>query len=122
LDGARRDDLLVRVSIEGAPPPFEAGSRASADLRWLDRPTGLSRDADEPEASLERAATVELGRASKKGEAASVPAAVRKLTRLYAWLCSDFGEALVSASSGGIRCGLSRALEDAGVAALPPAL
>jgi hypothetical protein len=116
LDGDNRDDLVARVSIEGAPPPFEPGPHASADLRWLDRPTGLSRDADEPEASLRKAAALDLARASKKAEAASVPASVRQTARLYAWICSDSGEALVAVSSGGIRCGLSHALEDASAA------
>jgi hypothetical protein len=115
-DGDGRDDLMARVSIEGAPPPFETGPHASADLRWLDRPTGLSREPEEPEASLRRAATALLARASKKADAPLVPAEVRQLTRLYAWLCSDAGGPLVNPSSGGIRCGPSRALEDAGAA------
>jgi hypothetical protein len=122
VDGDQRDDLVARVSIEGTPPPFEPGPRQSADLRWLDRPTGLSRDPDEPEASLRREATTLLGRASKKNDAASVPAGVRQIGRLYAWLCSDSGEALVSVSSGGLRCGQSRALEDASAAAVRAAL
>jgi hypothetical protein len=122
VDGDQRDDLVVRVSIEGNPPPFEAGPRESADLRWLDRPTGLSRDPEEPEASLRKAAAAELARASKKAEAATVAAANRNIGRLYAWLCSDSGEALVSVSSGGIRCGPSRALEDASAAAVRAAL
>jgi len=122
LDGDQRDDLLTRVTIEGAPLPFEAGLRASADLRWLDRPTGLSRDADEPEASLRRAASVELARSAKKGEAASVPAAVRQLQRLHSWICSEGGAPLLTLSSGGIRCGASRGLEDAGAATVRAAL
>jgi hypothetical protein len=122
LDGDQRDDLVARVSIEGSPPPFELGPRETADLRWLDRPTGLSRDPDEPEASLRRDANVELARASKKNDAVLVPAAVRQIARLYAWLCSDSGEPLVSVSSGGIRCGQSRALEDASAATVRAAL
>jgi hypothetical protein len=122
VDGDQRDDLVARVSIEGTPPPFEPGPRQSADLRWLDRPTGLSRDPQEPEASLRREAATLLGRASKKNDAASIAAGVRQIGRLYAWLCSDSGEALVSVSSGGIRCGQSRALEDASAAAVRAAL
>jgi hypothetical protein len=116
LDSDGRDDLTARVSIEGAPPPFETGPRQSADLRWFDRPTGLSRDPEEPEASLRRAASALLARATKKSDTAIVPASVRQLTRLYAWLCSDAGSPTVNPSSGGIRCGPSRALEDAGAA------
>jgi hypothetical protein len=122
IDGDARDDLVARVSIEGAPAPFEAGPHLTADLRWFDRPTGLSRDADEPEGSLRRAAAAELARASKKTEAPSVSASSRQLGRLYAWLCSDSGESLVSVSSGGIRCGASRALEDASAATIRAAL
>ncbi|HEY3593454.1 MAG TPA: hypothetical protein VGL13_06255, partial [Polyangiaceae bacterium] len=121
-DSDGRDDLMARVSIEGAPPPFEIGPRQSADLRWLDRPTGLSRDPEEPEASLRHAASALLARASKKSDAAMVPASVRQLTRLYSWLCSDGGAPTVNASSGGIRCGPSRALEDAGAAEVRAAL
>ena len=77
LDGDRRDDLVVHVALEGAPRPFEAGARTVADLRWLDRPTGLSRDAEEPEASLRRAASALATRATKKGDAAGVPAGAR---------------------------------------------
>lgn len=122
VDGDQRDDLVVRISVEGSPAPFEQGSRVSADLRWLDRPTGLSRDPDEPEGSLRRAATAELARASKKAEAAQVGAGVRQITRLYAWLCSDAGDPLVMVSGGGIRCGPSRGLEDAASASVRAAL
>jgi hypothetical protein len=113
---------VARVSIEGAPPPFAPGPHASADLRWLDRPTGLSRDPEEPEASLRKNAGTDLARASKKAEAAQVAASVRQTARLYAWICSDSGEALVSVSSGGIRCGSSRALEDSAAALVRAAL
>jgi len=113
VDGDQRDDLVARISVEGAPPPFEQGPRVSADLRWLDRPTGLSRDPDEPEASLRKDAAAELARATKKADAPQVTAGVRQIVRLYAWLCSDVGDPLVMMSGGGIRCGPSRALEDA---------
>ena len=71
VDGDRRDDLVARVAIEGAPPPFEAGPRVTADLRWLDWPTGLSRDPEEPEASLKRTVTAEQARVSKKNDGTS---------------------------------------------------
>src|SRR6185295_15846748 len=88
----------------------------------LDRPAGLSRDPDEPEASLRTLASAELARASKKNDAASVSAGARQIGRLYAWICADGGESLVTVSSGGIRCGPSRALEDAGAAVVRAAL
>jgi hypothetical protein len=122
LDADGRDDLIARVSIDGAPPPFERGSRASAELRWLDRPTGLSREPDEPETSLRREASALLARASKKSDAPLVSGAARQIIRLYAWLCSDAGTPIVTASSGGVRCGPSRALEDVGAALVRAAL
>jgi hypothetical protein len=122
LDGDQRDDLVARISIDGAPPPFDQGPHTSADLRWLDRPTGLSRDPDEPEASLRRAASVLLAQAAKKSDAPQVAAGVRQIVRLYGFLCSDVAEPLVVASGGGIRCGPSRALEDAASANVRAAL
>jgi hypothetical protein len=120
IDGDRRDDLVARVAIEGAPAPFEPGPRVTADLRWLDRPTGLSRDPDEPEASLKRAVSAEQGRVSKKND--STVAALQQVARLYTWLCGDSGTPLLAVSSGAIRCGPSKALEDAGFVAVRAAL
>jgi len=122
---ARRLRLGRRWARRSHGPRVDRGSRRrrSRPVRakapicgWLDRPTGLSREPDEPEASLRRAATALLARAAKKADAPLVPAEVRQLTRLYAWLCSDAGSPVVNASSGGIRCAVSRALEDAGAA------
>jgi hypothetical protein len=121
-DGDRHDDLLVRLSLEGGGPPFEPGPRVSADLLWLDRPTGLSRDQGEPEASLRRAAASEMLRSTKKAEAAMVQPSVRKIRHLFRAVCSDSGAAVLSVSSGAIRCGASKALEDAGAAEVRAAL
>ena len=44
-DGDGRDDVALRVTIEGGGAPLEPGPRVSATLAWLDRPAGLSRDA-----------------------------------------------------------------------------
>jgi len=120
VDGDRRDDLVARVGVEGAPPPFEAGPRVTADLRWLDRPTGLSRDPEEPEASLKRAVSAEQARISKKNDGTA--AALAQVTRLYAWLCADSGTPLLAVSSGAIRCGPSKALETAAFVAARAAL
>lgn len=113
LDGDGRDDLLLRFALEGGPASFEAGPRMSTELRWFDRPAGLSRDADEPEASLRPHATRQMVRAERKKEAASVLAATRQIMRLYAALCEEAGAPLVSLTTGPLRCGTSRALEDA---------
>ena len=78
VDGDQRDDLVVRVSVEGAPPPFEPGPRVSADLRWLDRPQVFRAIPNEPEASLRRAALAELARAAKKADRRRSPRACGK--------------------------------------------
>lgn len=115
-DGDLRDDLVVRFTLEGGAPPFEPGPKVSAELRWFDRSAGLSRDADEPEASLRAAAAWQMTRAQRKKEAPSVPLATRQIVRLYEALCSDAGSPLVTLATGPLRCGASHALEDAIVA------
>ena len=115
-DGDGRDDLAVKVTLEGSPEQFEPGASATAELRWFDRPAGLSRDTDEPEASLRPQATRLMVRAERKNEAAAVMANARQLMRLYAALCEETGGALVDFATGPLRCGTSRALEDAVVA------
>ncbi|MET0594683.1 MAG: hypothetical protein ABW133_18425, partial [Polyangiaceae bacterium] len=120
VDGDRRDDLAAHFAIEGAPQPFDPGPRITAELRWFDRPTGLSRDPEEPEASLKRAVSIEQGRISKKNEGTA--AALAQVARLYTWLCADSGTPLLAVSSGAIRCGTSKALEDAGFVGVRAAL
>jgi hypothetical protein len=120
VDGDRRDDLVARVAVEGAPQPFEPGPRVTADLRWFDRPTGLSRDPEEPEASLKRTVSAEQARVSKKNDGTA--AALAQVARLYGWLCADSGTPLLAVSSGAIRCGPSKALEDASFVAVRAAL
>ena len=112
-DGDQRDDLHVLLAVEGSPAPFQPGPRATAELRWLDRSTGLSRDPSEPEASLSRLASAAASRASKKAEAAEVEASARQIARLYAMICADAGAPILRVSSGAVRCASSRALEEA---------
>jgi hypothetical protein len=112
-DGDGRDDLSVAFTLEGAPAPFDAGPAVAASLRYYDRPAGLSRDQKEPEASLGDAAASWSKRAVKKKEAPSAAGAARSIERLHAMLCADEGVSIVSLGSGPVRCGPSRALEDA---------
>jgi len=121
-DGDGRDDLLVTAALEGGAPPFAPGPRVTADLRWFDRPAGLSRDPGEPEASLRKAASTELHRAAKKNEAPLVGPAIRQMAALYEGLCSESSDRVVTFSSGPLRCGPSRALEEAGAAEVKAAL
>lgn len=112
-DGDGRDDLSLRFVLEGAPPLFEAGPSMTAELRWFERTAGLSRAADEPEASLRPQATRQMVRAQRKKEAGDIAASTRQLMRLYTALCEEGGMPLVSFETGPLRCGTSRAVEDA---------
>ncbi len=111
-DADGRDDLVVRLILDGAPMGFEPSPPVSAQLRYYDRQVGLSRDPQEPEASFRAAAAVIAGRASKKTDAAEVFPMARELERLHAVVCADEALAIVTPASGQVRCGASRALED----------
>ena len=84
-DGDGRDDarLSSTVQADGSARP------ASADVVWLDRAAGSSRDAGEPGRSLARAANAEAIRAKGKTTHKAVPDAVANLRRLYATLCGE---------------------------------
>ncbi|MBN1609319.1 MAG: hypothetical protein JW940_21995 [Polyangiaceae bacterium] len=86
-DGDGRDDIALRVSggTAGSKQP------ASAQLVWLDRAAGPSREQDEPARSLARAASLELVRANGKNTSLGVPAKVSDLRRLTASLCAEGG-------------------------------
>jgi hypothetical protein len=124
MDGADRDgdgldDLTLRASLEGGAPPFEPGPRVSALVRWFDRPAGMSRDPDEPDASLRAFAAAQNARAAKAKDAISVPRAVEQARALYRALCVEGGSPRVLDLVGGARalpCGSSKGLEEAGLA------
>jgi hypothetical protein len=84
-DDDGRDDAKVTISVQ------KAGSArpASADVVWLDRAAGTSRDAREPSRSLARGASVEAARAKGKTTSKSVGDGVGNLRRLYATLCAE---------------------------------
>jgi hypothetical protein len=116
-DGDGIDDVALRVTIDTSATPFEPAPQTSAVVRWFDRPAGLSRDPQEPEASLHRTATA-LVTKSKSGAALAVPNAARQLRALYSAICQDAGNPRITASKWGhgISCGPSHALEEAGIA------
>ena len=126
LDGADRDgdgldDVALRVTLEGGTPPFEPGPKVSALLRWFDRPAGMSRDPDEPEASLRALASSAATRAARVKDAAPVPRFVEQVRSLHRALCEGptniAGPRLVDLVGGGsLACGTSKALEEAGLA------
>ena len=117
LDGDGIDDVALRVTIDSSTAPFEPAPKTTATMKWFDRPAGLSRDPEEPDASLRRV-TSSLLTKSKTKDAASVPAAARQVRALYAAICQEGGSPRMAIGSWrhGISCGPSHALEDAGVA------
>ena len=84
-DGDGRDD--VRVSVTLGPEGADAVD-ATADLVWLDRTAGPSRDSSEPSRSL---ASVTAARATGKSTTRQVPSRVASARRLYASLCAESG-------------------------------
>ena len=117
-DGDGLDDVAVRVSLEGGAPPFEPGPRVSAIVRWFDRPAGMSRDPDEPDASFRAMASVAATKAARSKEAPSVPRYVEQVRSLYRALCAEGGGPRVVDLEGGrpLACGTSKGLEEAGLA------
>jgi hypothetical protein len=123
VDGADRDkdgidDVALRVTIEGGQPPFEPGPKLSAKLAFFDRPAGASRDSDEPDASLRAIASQVTAKAGRLKEAPQVPGIVAQMRMLYRAMCEEGGapRLVKLRGGGGIRCGTSKPLEDAGVA------
>jgi hypothetical protein len=82
-----RDDVRVTVTLRTDP----ADAEASADLVWLDRAAGPSRDASEPAHSLGAIGSIESVRASGKTTSTKVPGRVANARRLAATLCAEGG-------------------------------
>jgi hypothetical protein len=117
-DGDGLDDVTLRATLTGGAPPFEPGPKTSVVLRWFDRPAGMSRDPDEPDATLRSLATGAVARAGRAKDAPSVPVQVRQIRALYAALCAEGGAPRITRAqgSGTVSCGPSRGLEEAGLA------
>jgi hypothetical protein len=118
-DGDGIDDVTMKITLDGSWPPFEAGPRVSATLRWIDRPAGMSREPDQPEASLHAALAGVAARAAKAKDAPSVLPLVRQVRALFQAMCAEGGAPRLLRSPDGrpIACGPpSHALEEAGLA------
>ena len=117
-DGDGIDDVALRVSVEGGSGPFEPGPRMTALVRWFDRPAGLSRAPDEPEASLRARAGVAATHAVKTKDALLVPLEAQTIRALFGAICAEGGSPRITQINGGgpMRCGPSHALEEAGLA------
>jgi len=120
-DGDGIDDVALVVSLSGEPAPLEAqGPAVSAELRWFDRPAGLSRDPHEPDASLRGHASRLSKVARKKGALAEVQSSVRRLHRLQAILCG--GATPLQVQGAPVPCGGSLGLQEAELAELEAAI
>jgi hypothetical protein len=117
-DGDGRDDVALRVSLEGGGAPLEPGPRVSATFAWLDRQAGLSRDASATESSFASLASAANARAVRTAEAPAVPSYVAQTRALWRATCANGGSPrLVPATgTGAIPCGGGRALEELGLA------
>lgn len=117
-DGDGLPDVALRVTLEGGGAPLEPGPRVSATFAWLDRPAGLSRDQGATEASFAALASSAASRATRVGDATSVPAFVTQVRALWRAVCPDGGSPRIVgvAGTGAVPCGAARALEQAGLA------
>ncbi len=108
-DADGSDDVVLEVAV--TPPGAAAPARLT--LPWLERPSGLARDTQEPETQLaERAARAK--RALRR-DADGALALAREVLALHGVLCREAGLArVVFGSSEGVPC---RASQAAGTAA-----
>jgi hypothetical protein len=96
-DGDGRDD--VRVSVTLAPDVADAVN-ASADLVWLDRTAGPSRDSSEPSRSLAAQGSSTDTHSAVKLTGRQIPARIASARRLYATLCAESGTARIFDADG----------------------
>lgn len=112
LSAADRDDdghadLVVTVSVG------TGGTATTIELPWLDRPSGLARDAAEPERTL--AARARTGLSALRRTPARALTLSREVVALHEVLCREPGRPRLRVGSGdGLSCGTS---EGAGRAA-----
>src|ERR1019366_7926303 len=124
-DGADRDadgreDIALRVTIEGGGAPLEPGPRVSATIAWLDRPAGLSRDAGATESSFTALASSAAAHAARSKEAPAIPGYVPQVRALWRAMCSEGGapRIVAVAGAGTLGCSSGHALETLGLAAV----
>jgi hypothetical protein len=116
VDGDGHSDIVLSVSLaaSGAPEADAGGADADAALKltWLDRPSGLSRDLREPDATFAAWASAAQGLLAKKPEQALSHAA--RVLSLEAALCREQGEAVLQVSGApGIACKPSKGVTSA---------
>ena len=94
-------DLVVTARVT------RGGEAAVVELPWLDRPSGLARDATQPEATLDERSRDALR--LLRGNAAGALAGSRAVLAIHGVLCREGGRARVRmGQSDGISCGTSQ--------------
>ena len=97
LDGDGQDDVTMGVRLESdAPTPGDA----NAQMIWLDRPAGSSRDTNEPGRSFASQASRLVGQARKAPSNNTLSLQFGNLRRLYSSLCAESGTARVFDAAG----------------------
>ena len=119
-DADGREDIALRVTIEGGGAPLEPGPRVSATIAWLDRPAGLSRDAGATESSFTALASSAAAHAARSKEAPAIPGYVTQVRALWRAMCSEGGapRIVAVAGAGTLGCSSGHALETLGLAAV----
>lgn len=100
-DGDQRDDLVVTVSVD------RGGEPSRLELPWLDRPSGLARDVDEPESTLSERSRAAL-RDILRNRVEPGLSSSRDVLALHEVLCREPGRArLRVGDTEGLSCGTS---------------
>ncbi len=98
VDEDGRDDLTVEVALT----THDREDRLN--LHWLDRPSGLSRQTDEPNATLDARSREALR--ALRGDPLAAIAASRAVLRLHRAVCAEPGHARLRVGSrAGLDCG-----------------
>ncbi len=119
VDGDGKLDLRLRFALEAVrSPKGEIAAGVHAALVFVDRPSGLSLDTSEPEASLSAIAKRAASLATKKGEKLAAIATARQARALHLALCGEGGAPRLTGLPGRdhLSCGDSAALEAATLA------
>jgi hypothetical protein len=116
-------DLVVEVTLGAAVPPLAPSSAQSLQLRWFDRPAGLSRDLDaagDPFAVAVKAVSAKIAKGKDLAGVAGEITHIRNLARSF---CSEFGALRVRRLAGDrFECGPSKSLADLSVLLVRAAL
>ncbi len=111
LDHDGVNDLVVEVTLGATVAPFEPASPQSLQLRWFDRPAGLSRDLDavgDPFAQAVKAIAAKIAKGKALDGVAGEITQIRNLARSF---CSEFGALRVRRVAGDrLECGASKSL------------